>query len=105
MSSRYCSTVTRLYGSISPQFAFHSSWNNGSVSGGENVSGGTYVDELLELDRVLVVQMAEADEFVREELEVVVGDDAVFVHVQEAVDGAHFLPPEFRLALLGKKWV
>jgi len=43
--------------------------------------------------------MPQADELVGEELEVVEGDDAVFVDVDDAVEGADFSPPEVGFAL------
>lgn len=46
-----------------------------------------------------LAQMPQVDEAVHEQLEVVEGDDAVFVHVDDPVEGADFPPPEVGFAL------
>ena len=53
----------------------------------------------MEFLRVLGGEVAQVDESVGEELVVVVGDDAVLVHVQEAVQRPHLAPPEVALSL------
>lgn len=58
-----------------------------------------YFDRLAKLLAVLLAEMPQADELVGEELEVVEGDDAVFVDVDDAVEGADFSPPEVGFAL------